>query len=69
MEGTSINFEKSKFFQTSVSYLGHIIDGQGILADVERVSRLPNLINKPNNIKELRAILGLINWYRPYLRM
>ena len=62
----SINFEKSTFCATEVKYLGQIISKNGIKPDLTIISQLSKW-KSPNNLRELRRLLGLINWFRPYL--
>ena len=58
--------KKCYFLQTSVSYLGHVIDENGIQPDKERISAV---INKPHptNLKELRRFLGFVSYYRRFI--
>ena len=63
--GASINFEKSHFNQQSVCSLGNIIAADGIKPDISKVCNF-NII-KPKNKKQLQRILGLVNWFRPYI--
>lgn len=65
--GVSINFSKSVFGESQVKYLGHIIDKNGIKSDTSKIDKLKAIQLPPKSIKELRAILGLLNWFRPYL--
>ncbi|MGL5707545.1 MAG: reverse transcriptase domain-containing protein [Aeromonas sp.] len=62
----SINIEKSKFLQTTVTYLGNIISSEGIKPDISRVSAMQAFI--PKNKKGLQRLLGFINWFRPYIQ-
>ena len=54
--------EKCQFLQSSVQYLGHMIDSEGIHA---RNTKLKAIIEapKPKNLQELRSLLGLLNYY------
>lgn len=63
----SINWNKSKFLQTSVNYLGMEISDKGIKADESSIKKLSNINTTPKTLKELRQILGLLNWFRPYV--
>lgn len=57
--GLTLN-EKCEFSRTSVRFLGHIIDGQGIHADpakLEGIVKFP----PPTNVTELQRFLGMIN--------
>jgi hypothetical protein len=59
--------DKSNFMQEAVIYLGNHISKEGLRADISKIVELKNKIGKPRNIKELRIIVGLLNWFRPYL--
>lgn len=62
-----VKLSKCAFAQTSVSYLGHIISGQGVVMDptkVEVIQQWPT----PANTKELRSFLGLAGFYRKFVQ-
>lgn len=63
----SINWEKSRFHQMRVNYLGMEISEQGIKAESTSIKKLQHINLHPKNQKELRQILGLLNWFRPYV--
>lgn len=52
--------------KNEVKYLGNIINNQGIRPDVSRTMKLKNFM--PKNKKDLQKILGLINWFRPFIK-
>ena len=56
--GATLNLEKCKFGK--IKFLGHLIDGNGIHPDPEKVSAILNLQN-PVNVTELRCLMGMIN--------
>ena len=58
--GVSLNAEKCDFSQSSVKFLGHIIDGTGIHPDPEKVQAI-QAMKEPNNTTELRRFLGMTN--------
>lgn len=62
-----INFEKSNFLQSEITYLGHKINGEGIKADKLQLENLNNINIRPKNLKELQSTLGVINRFRPYV--
>ena len=62
----SINFEKSKFFKDEVVYLGHVINKDGIKADISNLQDFRNHSN-PTTVKQLQRLLGIINWFRPFI--
>ena len=60
--GLRLKRNKCVFFQKEVAYLGHKIDKQGIYPNGEKVRAIQNA-PEPKNVQELRAYLGLINYY------
>lgn len=61
-----INHEKSKFLETQLIYLGHVIDGDGIRTDPEKVKAINDLKN-PTNPKEVRQFIGMVSWYSRFI--
>lgn len=60
-----VNFEKCQFFVDKVKYLGHEISQNGVQARKEKLQALLKA-PKPSNISQLRAYLGLVNYYRKF---
>jgi len=59
--------EKCEFHKTEVKYLGLIIGADGIKMDpskVEKVKAWP----PPENLRDVRAFLGLANFYRRFIK-
>ena len=56
----TLNLEKCKFARNQVPFLGHVIDGDGIHADPEKVTFITNMAVL-SNISELRRFLGMVN--------
>lgn len=57
---------KCEFWLNKVSFLGHVISGNGISVDpakVEAVSNWP----QPTNVTEVRSFLGLAGYYRRFV--
>ncbi|KAG0420524.1 Retrovirus-related Pol polyprotein from transposon 17.6 [Dictyocoela roeselum] len=61
----SINFNKSEFAKQKITFLEHVISTEGIQADISNLHKFK--IRKPKNKRELQKILGLLNWFRPYI--
>ncbi|KAG0436051.1 Retrovirus-related Pol polyprotein from transposon opus, partial [Dictyocoela muelleri] len=61
----SINFNKSEFAKIEITFLGNIISPKGMRADISKIENFK--INTPKNKRELQRMLGLINWFRPYI--
>jgi hypothetical protein len=58
---------KCKLCCGEVEYLGHIITGQGVCADPWKIQAMVDW-PFPKNIKALRGFLGLIGYYRKFIR-
>ena len=65
--GLRLRKEKCKFRQTSVKYLGHHIDAEGVHPTGEKVEAIAEA-RAPENVAELRSYLGMINYYHRFLR-
>lgn len=61
-----VKLSKCKFFQSSVEYLGHRIDKEGLHPTDEKVAAIVKA-PKPNNVTELKSFLGLLNYYGKFL--
>ncbi|GBP97607.1 Retrovirus-related Pol polyprotein from transposon gypsy [Eumeta japonica] len=62
-----ISIEKSKFFQTEVEYLGHVVKHGKICTNPEKVEAIEKL-PIPENLKELRGFLGMTGYYRKFVK-
>ena len=58
--GMTLNLEKCKFAQTSVRFLGHVIDGSGIKPDPDKVKAIVQFAT-PTNVSDIRRFLGMVN--------
>lgn len=61
-----IKWEKCKFFQTSVTYLGHEISEEGIRPNKEKIKAVVNA-PAPQNLTQVKSYLGLINYYGRFI--
>ncbi len=66
IHGSTINREKSHFFQTQVEYLGVIIDKDGVRPCMRVINQI-STIKKPNTINQVRKVLGMINYFRAFI--
>ena len=64
--GLRLKREKCTFMKDSVVYLGMKIDKEGISPVKEKISAILEAPN-PTNTSELRAFLGMLNYYRKHL--
>ena len=58
--GVTLNADKCKFRQSSIQFLGHVIDEKGVCPDQEKVSAILKL-KAPTNTTELRRFMGMVN--------
>ena len=61
----TIKKSKCHFGLKSVSYLGHVIDEHGLHPSPEKVKDILDAPT-PSNTKELRAFLGLTDYYQKF---
>ncbi|OAE24676.1 hypothetical protein AXG93_4040s1030 [Marchantia polymorpha subsp. ruderalis] len=64
----SLHPEKCFFFMTSGILLGHRVSSDGIAVDIEKVKVILEL-EPPTNLRELRAFLGHVGYYRRFIHM
>ncbi len=61
--GLKVNAAKSSFCAHEIEYLGYILTREGIKPQPKKVQTILAL-NLPNNVKELRHFLGMVQYYR-----
>ena len=64
--GLKLKPSKCKWFQRSVTYLGHVVSGEGIRCDPEKISQVVNW-PVPTTVKQVRGFLGLASYYRKFI--
>ena len=62
-----LNKEKCIFFRRELPFLGHIVNEKGILMDPKKVEAVRNM-PAPKNIRQLRAFIGLVSYYRKFIK-
>ena len=65
--GFSIKESKCEFFKTSIEYLGHVIDDKGKHPSNSAIEAI-KLLKKPENVQEVQAFLGKINYYTRFIQ-
>ncbi|PIO77458.1 hypothetical protein TELCIR_00441 [Teladorsagia circumcincta] len=65
--GFRIRLEKCSFLQTQIKYLGFVINAQGRSPDPDKVKAIQKM-PAPNDVSQLRAFLGLINFYGNFVK-
>ena len=64
--GLTIHPDKCEFGQTSLEFLGHTVNSDGITPTAERVTAIEQL-PQPASTKDLRRFLGMLNFYRKFI--
>ena len=64
--GLTLKPSKIQFGPKEVKYLGHILSSDGILIGDDRIKAIIDL-PKPTNIKQLRSVLGMVNFVRKFI--
>ena len=64
--GLKIKGSKCKIFQKRICFLGHVISEKGVEVDQENVIAIEKM-KAPTNLKEVRAILGLVGFYTKFI--
>jgi hypothetical protein len=62
-----LNVEKCVFASPKVEYLGHVISKAGIEPNPKKTEVIRNY-PQPKKLKEVRAFLGLCNYYRKFCK-
>ena len=65
--GLKLKPSKCHFGQKEVKYLGHVITTEGIQPDPEKV-KVVQEYPAPKSVKEVRAFMGLTNYYRKFVK-
>ena len=58
--------DKCRFMESSVEYLGHRVDQEGIHATTSKLQAISEA-PAPRNVQELRSFLGLLNYYGRFI--
>ncbi|RXN05331.1 Retrovirus-related Pol polyprotein from transposon 412 [Labeo rohita] len=64
--GLKLSPDKCQFFKSSLKYLGHIVDADGVHTDPEKISALKDR-PCPSTRRELKCFLGFAGYYRRFV--
>ena len=65
--GLGLQLSKCKFMQKSVTYMGFVISVSGISPTEEKGEAIKQA-PRPENLTQLRAFFGMINYHRKFIR-
>ncbi|VDI74336.1 Hypothetical predicted protein [Mytilus galloprovincialis] len=66
MYNLSVNKEKCKFFKDEIEFCGHKIDKHGLHKTEDKIKAILDT-PEPQNVTQVRSILGLMNYYHKFL--
>ena len=64
--GLKLKPSKCRWFQRSVTYLGHVVFGEGIKCDPEKIEKVQNW-PVPKTVLQVREFIGISSYYRKFI--
>jgi hypothetical protein len=64
--GLTCHAKKCRIGSTEISFLGHLVDSEGIHKQPEKLECINNF-PVPNNVRDLRRFLVICNWYSQFV--
>lgn len=65
--GLTVNAEKCEFGKKELRYLGYLVTKEGLHTDPSKVECIVNY-PAPRNVREVRRFLGMLGWYRNFIK-
>jgi len=57
---------KCDFYKNKIQYLGHVIFGDGILVDPEKIKAIIDWL-VPKDVTDVRSFMGIKGYYRKFI--
>jgi hypothetical protein len=65
--GLKVNLDKCELVRNKVKYLGHIVSKSSVMVDPTKVQGVRDM-PVPTNVKEVQKYLGIVNYYRTFIK-
>lgn len=65
--GLKVKIKKCQFLKKSLEYLGHVISEHGLKMQEGKIKAIVDY-PAPRNLKALRRFLGMVGYYRPFIK-
>lgn len=62
----TVSEKKSKFCHQQLTFLGYLLSQKGLQPNPERIAPILTYL-RPKTIREVRRLVGLVNWYRRFI--
>lgn len=62
-----LKMSKCEFARRSINYLGHVISGEGVSTDPDKITAVSTWPS-PTSVREVRSFLSLAGYYRKFVR-
>lgn len=65
--GLKLRLDKCHFVQKSIKFLGHVVSGEGVAMDPNKITAVRDWPT-PTTVKELKRFLGFVSFYRRFVK-
>lgn len=62
----TVSRKKSMFCHKKITFLGYVLTGNGLIVNPDRAKPIIEY-KRPETVKELRRLIGLVGWYRRFI--